>query len=61
MHLLAPADEVVLTPGVALSLYQPRVAIIIFTVSAPYDLKWTPLRFFDMTGLEIIYRDNNFI
>jgi hypothetical protein len=38
MHLLAPASKVVLTPGVALSLLQPRLAKIIFPVSEPYDL-----------------------
>jgi hypothetical protein len=38
MHLLAPAGEVVLTPGVALCLELPPLAKIIFPVLTPYDL-----------------------
>jgi hypothetical protein len=38
MHLLAPAREVVLTPGVALSLQHPRLAKPIFSVSPSHDI-----------------------
>jgi hypothetical protein len=38
MQLLASAGEVVLTPGVVKSLLHPRLAKVIFPVSALYDL-----------------------
>ena len=44
MHLLAPAGEVVLTPGVALNFVTPEVSQNHLSCSAPHDLKYRSAR-----------------